>query len=142
MTGPFSLHPNFQSKIFLVDLPLCKVLMEDEKRVPWLMLIPRRLNAQGEAIERLMELEKSDQHQLLDELDAAQKTLWAIFKPDQLNLAQIGNKTRQLHIHVVGRFVTDHAWPNTVWDFKGDKEPYSVAEKLAVVEKLKSALKI
>jgi diadenosine tetraphosphate (Ap4A) HIT family hydrolase len=33
-----------------------------------------------------------------------------------LNVAAIGNKTPQLHIHVIARNTADPAWPYTVWD--------------------------
>jgi diadenosine tetraphosphate (Ap4A) HIT family hydrolase len=42
--------------------------------------------------------------------------MWNEFKPTQLNVAAIGNKTPQLHIHLIARFDNDPAWPNTVWD--------------------------
>lgn len=114
----FNLHPNFSSKLFLVDLPLCRVLLENERHYPWLLLIPRRHNAM-----RVMDLAFEDQVQLLRELDIAQKILWNEFHPSQLNVAAIGNKTPQLHIHVIARFENDPAWPGTVWDHP-TREPY------------------
>jgi len=111
MTLPFALHPNLEKKLFVVDLPLSRVLLEDERHYPWLMLVPRREN-----VSRLIDLAMSDQLQLLQELDLAQKALWQLFQPTQLNVAQIGNKTSQLHIHVIARFSDDPAWPATVWD--------------------------
>lgn len=107
----FELHPNFASKYFIADLPLCRVLLEDEFHYPWILLIPRRPK-----LERIMDLEQADQLQLLKELDLSQKVLWNAFDLTQLNVAAIGNKTPQLHIHVIGRKLMDPAWPNTVWD--------------------------
>ncbi len=125
----FELHPNFTSKIFLVDLPLCQVLLENERHYPWLMLIPR---CQG--VSRMMDLPFEDQVQLLKELDLAQKILWDKFSPAQLNVAAIGNKTPQLHIHVIARFIDDPAWPGTVWDHS-TRATYS-AERLKEVQKV------
>lgn len=107
----FELHPSLSKKNFIVDLPLCRVLLEDEANYPWIFLVPRRLQ-----ISRICELEKQDQLQLLEELDMAQKILIDLFDPTQINVAAIGNKTPQLHVHVIGRYLTDPAWPNTVWD--------------------------
>lgn len=108
---PFTLHPNLEKKIFLADLPLCRILLENEKNYPWLFLVPRI-----EEASKIMDLPASDQLQLIKELDFVQKIMWEEFKPTQLNVAAIGNKTPQLHIHVIARYESDPAWPNTVWD--------------------------
>jgi diadenosine tetraphosphate (Ap4A) HIT family hydrolase len=107
----FELHPNLASKIFIYDLPLCRVLMEDEKHYPWFFLIPRKPN-----VSLTIDLALCDQLQLVQELDLIQKIMGEEFKPAHINVAAIGNKTPQLHIHVIGRYVHDPAWPNTVWD--------------------------
>jgi diadenosine tetraphosphate (Ap4A) HIT family hydrolase len=107
----FELHPNFASKTFIADLPLCRLLLEDESHYPWIMLIPRRAN-----ISKMMDLSREDQMQLMIELDLAQNIMWDKFQPAQLNVAALGNKTPQLHIHVIARFTTDPAWPAAVWD--------------------------
>ena len=62
-----------------------------------------------------MDLDWDDQIQLLRELDIAQKVMWELFQPTQLNVAAIGNKTPQLHVHVIARSENDPAWPGTVW---------------------------
>lgn len=107
----FEIHENFVSKIFLTDLPLCRVLLENERHYPWILLIPRRHNKL-----KMMDLSLEDQRQLLGEMDLVQNVLWNEFSPSQLNVAAIGNKTPQLHIHVIARFTDDPAWPGTVWD--------------------------
>ncbi len=107
----FNLHANFSKKIFIDDLPLCRVLLEDEKNYPWLLLIPRRPQ-----VLRIIDLTEDDQWLLMKELHDIQKLMWEEFHPTQLNVAAIGNKTPQLHIHVIARYDTDPAWPNTVWD--------------------------
>jgi len=129
----FELHPNLQSKAFIIDLPLCRVLLEDESHYPWIFLVPRR-----DKISRIMDLEPSDQLQLLKELDAAQKILWDIFSPQQLNVAAIGNKTPQLHIHIIARKTDDPAWPHTVWDHPVHNK-YTHGEKQKLIEKLSRA---
>lgn len=107
----FELHPNFSEKIFIRDFPLCRVLMEDDQHYPWFFLVPRIPGAS-----RIMDLKAEDQLQLLKELDFLQKIVWSEFHPHQLNVAAIGNKTPQLHVHVIGRYEDDPAWPGTVWD--------------------------
>src|ERR1700761_9319879 len=107
----FKLHPNLSKKIFIIDLPLCRVLMEDEKHYPWFLLVPRLPD-----ISRTIDLPLKDQIQLIQELDLFQKVVWEEFQPTQLNVAAIGNKTPQLHIHIIARYNHDPAWPHTVWD--------------------------
>ncbi|MBA2727379.1 MAG: HIT domain-containing protein [Parachlamydiaceae bacterium] len=129
----FELHPNFSDKYFIVDLPLCRVLLEDNSHYPWIFLIPRIPNA-----ERIMDLHKNDQLLLMNELDLAQNIIWKLFDLTQLNVAAIGNKTPQLHIHVIGRKINDPAWPNTVWDHSL-KHIYSKTQREGVISLLQSA---
>jgi diadenosine tetraphosphate (Ap4A) HIT family hydrolase len=129
----FELHENFLNKDFIIDLPLCKVLLEDEFHYPWIFLIPRRPR-----IARIMDLQKADQLQLLNELDLAQNVLWKLFDLNQLNVAAIGNKTPQLHLHIIGRKHNDPAWPSTVWEHP-IRLPYSLEQKKTIIQILQSA---
>ena len=129
----FELHPNLLKKDFILDLPLSRVLLENESHYPWILLVPRRSD-----ISRIMDLEQSDQLQLFKELDLSQKILWSSFSLTQLNVAAIGNKTPQLHIHIIGRRSIDPAWPDTVWDHP-ERLAYSSCEKEAMVLRLRSA---
>lgn len=130
----FDLHPNLVKKIFITDLPLCRVLLEDEKHYPWLFLVPRR-----PGVSRMIDLSSSDQLQLIKELDFVQRIMWEEFQPTQLNVAAIGNKTPQLHIHVIARYAHDPAWPNTVWDH-AVRSPYDDNLKNSRIQRLKSLL--
>lgn len=130
----FELHPNLMKKDFVADLPLCRVLLEDVSFYPWLLLVPRRFG-----VARLIDLELSDQLQLLSELELAQQLLWNSFELTQLNVASLGNKTPQLHIHVIGRKDTDPAWPNTVWDHP-IKTPYSTEQKVHLIQLFQEGL--
>ncbi len=129
----FDLHPNLMSKEFIADLPLCRVLLEDEVHYPWIMLVPRRLN-----VCRIMDLVQADQLQLLKELDQAQRIMWSSFTLTQLNVAAIGNKTPQLHIHIIGRREDDPAWPHTVWDHS-ERKRYTFQQKEKMHQQLRTA---
>lgn len=128
----FDLHPNLAKKIFIADFPLCRVLLEDEKHYLWLFLVPRRQD-----VSRIMDLTESDQLQLIKELDYVQKIMWKEFQLTQLNVAAIGNKTPQLHIHVIGRNIDDPAWPNTVWDHP-IRSHYNESLKYSIIQRLQS----
>lgn len=130
----FELHPNLAKKIFIADFSLCRILLEDEQHYPWLFLIPRRPH-----ISRIMDLSETDQLQLLKELDFVQKIMWEEFQPTQLNVAAIGNKTPQLHIHVIARRTNDPAWPGTVWDHP-IRSPYHEEAKRSITQLLQSRL--
>lgn len=131
MNNTFELHQNLQKKTFITDLPLCRVLLEDEANYLWLLLVPRRPH-----IRLLMQLEPSDQWQLMQELSLAQKNLIDYIHPYHMNVAAIGNKTDQLHIHVIARSQEDPAWPNTIWDHP-TRCPYTPEQKEQCVLSLK-----
>jgi diadenosine tetraphosphate (Ap4A) HIT family hydrolase len=79
-----------------------------------------------------------DQMIVLQEMNIAQKILWNLFSPSQINIAAIGNKTPQLHIHIIARFETDPAWPHTVWDHH-IKESYTSDEFDQITNSLQQA---
>jgi len=128
----FELHPNLKTKAFILDIPLCSVLLENENHYPWLILVPRRAQAS-----RIIDLSLDDQIQLTKELQWAQEILWNEFHPTQLNVAAIGNKTPQLHVHVIARYQSDPAWPGTVWDHPV-RARYADHDKEKLIELLKS----
>jgi len=128
----FRLHPNLDSKAFILDLPLCRVLLEDNRHYPWIFLVPRRPD-----ISKIMDLEMDDQLQLTREINWAQKILWEQFQLTQLNVAAIGNKTSQLHVHVIGRTENDPAWPGTVWDHSA-RDFYSIGETEQMIESIRN----
>lgn len=132
----FTLHPNLEHKTWICDLPLCRVLLEDEQACPWVFLVPRKPH-----LSRLIDLGPSDQLQLLQELDFVQRVMWEEFEPTQLNVAAIGNKTPQLHIHVIARYRDDPAWPHTLWDHR-PRNPYSAENKQIMAERLKCRLEV
>lgn len=129
----FELHPSLAKKDFILDLTLCQVLLHDDVNYRWMILVPRRPN-----VSRMMDLQSSDQMQLMIELDHAQQVLWHKYRPTQLNVAAIGNKTPQLHLHVIARNSHDPAWPGTVWDHPL-KQPYPTGQKQQVIQEIKEA---
>ena len=126
----FELHPNFSSKKHLIDLPLCKVFLENEKHYPWILLVPQKNN-----IKKIIDLSLEEQILLTKEMALAQTLLWDLFSPTQINVAALGNKTPQLHIHIIARFENDPAWPGAVWDHP-EKKPYTKEELEEISVKL------
>ena len=94
----------------LGEFPLCMLLLLDDSHFPWFILVPKR-----DGITEIHQLTGDDQKQLLDESIYLSRCLEAVFKPDKLNIAALGNVVPQLHIHHIARFTSDACWPAPVW---------------------------
>jgi diadenosine tetraphosphate (Ap4A) HIT family hydrolase len=51
----------------------------------------------------------------MDEIAWASQALKDLQHPDKINVGALGNVGPQLHVHVLGRFKGDPAWPKPVW---------------------------
>lgn len=115
----FDLHPQLEADtICLVDWPLSRVLLMNDRRFPWLILVPRVASA-GEVVD----LSLTDRAQLWREVDAAALKLKTETQALKINVGALGNIVRQLHVHVVARNEGDGAWPGPVWG-SGTRVPY------------------
>ena len=131
----FQLHPQLAQDTWLVtDLPLCRVLLINETRYPWVILVPRQQD-----IREIHELTAMERQQLWQESDQVSRALMKLFKPDKLNIAALGNQVPQLHIHHIARFQTDAAWPAPVWG-KFPPQAYTATETVARIQHLLAAL--
>ena len=134
---PFVLHPRLAGDTFEIGrLELCRVLLMNDSRYPWLILVPER----GELVE-LVDLTATEHHRLTDEIRAVSIGLRELFKPDKLNVAALGNMVPQLHVHVIARFKTDDAWPRPVWGGL-PAPPYEAAQAVKRVNDLRAALRL
>lgn len=131
----WTLDPRLQADTHRVaSLELSELLLMDNRLHPWLVLVPRRAGA----IE-WTDLESADAHRLLDEVALAGSLLRATHAPEKLNVAALGNVVSQLHVHVVGRFRADEAWPRPVWGAV-PAQAYEAAERERVLQALREAL--
>ncbi|MDE6432253.1 MAG: HIT domain-containing protein [Opitutales bacterium] len=112
----FELCEGLSRKLFVADLPLSRVLLDRAKYLPWVLLVPRVVG-----VVQLTDLNMDDQMQLLRELNYTAHVMQDLFKSDRLNIAAIGNKTPQLHVHIICRSEGDPYWPETVWQYKCEK---------------------
>lgn len=117
------------------ELPLSRLLLMDDARYPWLILVPRIAGAR-----ELIDLDGNDRATLLDEISAVGRVLESMLRPDKLNIAALGNVVVQLHVHMVARYANDAAWPQPVWG-RGERVPYAAADAAARVAELHRALK-
>jgi diadenosine tetraphosphate (Ap4A) HIT family hydrolase len=118
----------------VVEWKLSTVRLMNDRTWPWLILVPRRAN-----VRELHELETLEVAMLVAELKRASGVIADICKPDKVNIGMLGNLVPQLHIHVIGRFRDDPAWPGPVWSFR-PPVPYREQEKADVLERLRKAL--
>ncbi len=109
----FILHPRLLGEsVFVLDLELSRLVLMNNKRFPWLLLVPRLSD-----IAEIVDLSEKDQGMLWGEIARISKLLRALFRPDKLNVATIGNLVPQLHVHLIARFRTDEAWPKPTFGF-------------------------
>ena len=116
------------------ELDLCEVRLMDDANHPWLILVPRV----ADAVE-IIDLEPAQRTQLTAEIDAAARALHALFHPDKLNIAALGNLVPQLHVHVIARYTDDIAWPRPVWG-AANARPYAPEQLIERVSALRAAL--
>jgi diadenosine tetraphosphate (Ap4A) HIT family hydrolase len=131
----FALDPKLAADtVFIAELGLSRLVLMNDRRIPWLILVPRR-----HGMTEYHHLAAADRVTLGEELHVCSAVLAKLFQPDKLNIGALGNLVSQLHIHVIARFKTDHAWPGPVWG-RGQAEPYDETERTAVTARLKTGL--
>ncbi|WP_029074875.1 HIT domain-containing protein [Kaistia adipata] len=118
--------------VFVAEWPLCQLRLMDDRRFPWLLLLPRK-----PGLEEWTELAEDELAVLAVEIKQACAALGAVAKFDKLNVGALGNIVRQMHVHIIGRSVGDAAWPGPVWG-QGTREPYSPEAREALVERLRA----
>jgi diadenosine tetraphosphate (Ap4A) HIT family hydrolase len=135
----FVLHPRLMvDTAGIADWSLSRVLLMNDKRYPWIVLVPRRAD-----ITELFELDEAARITLTSEIARISQKLkaWAKLKGgcDKINVGMIGNIVPQFHVHIVARKKGDFAWPAPVWG-KGEAHPYGAAELEQTLAALRDAL--
>jgi diadenosine tetraphosphate (Ap4A) HIT family hydrolase len=128
----FSLHPRLAADtVFIADRALSRVLLMNDARYPWLILVPRR-----DGVTELFDLKQSDRATLMEEISRAARDLKEIGGVAKINVGALGNLVPQLHVHVVARRPGDAAWPGPVWG-QGTAIQYDAARRDALVAALR-----
>lgn len=127
----FSLHPQLaQDCLPLGSLGLCRLLLMNDAHYPWFILVPER-----EDLSELHQLSDPDRRLLWEESALLSRALLEGFAPHKLNIAALGNRVPQLHVHHIVRYRHDPAWPQPVWG-KLPPKPYYSAE----IDKLRTLI--
>jgi diadenosine tetraphosphate (Ap4A) HIT family hydrolase len=128
----FELDPRLAADtVFVADWKLSRVLLMDDARFPWLVLVPRR-----PGLVELDDLDDGGHTQLMREVRDAMKALRDVAECGKLNIGTLGNIVRQLHVHVVARRMDDAAWPDPVWGH-GKPRRYEPARIHALIRQLR-----
>ncbi|MYD99304.1 MAG: HIT family protein [Gammaproteobacteria bacterium] len=126
----FELHQKLDADCEkLCDFDLCTVLLMRDDRFPWVILVPRI-----EGLRDYHDLPRDSASTLFDEIARVSTALVDTFGAEKINVAALGNQVPQLHVHVIGRFTDDAAWPGPVWNAGiAENVDSSVVEKRAVL---------
>ena len=131
----FALDPRLEADTqHVAALSLCDVLLMNDARYAWLILVPRLAGCT-----EIIDLPEAGRTQLWQEINHVAAMLRDTVPCDKLNIGALGNIVRQLHVHVVARKEGDAAWPGPVWG-NGVATPYDDAELQSIVQRLRQAL--
>lgn len=135
-SGDFVLDPRLANDTaFVCDWALSRVLLMNDARFPWLVLVPRRAGAV-----EVFDLSPADQALLWREVAHAALLLKGASGCRKVNVGALGNIVSQLHIHIVARNEGDFAWPGPVWG-KGEAARFDAAALSAEVARWRGLLR-
>jgi diadenosine tetraphosphate (Ap4A) HIT family hydrolase len=115
-------------------LELSLLLLMNDRSLPWLILVPER-----EGICDIDELPVQDRALLIEEVSLLSGLIRKLFRPDKINVGALGNVVPQFHVHVLGRFINDRAWPGPIWG-TGPVIPYGDVESAQLIERIRNGL--
>ncbi|MFT5538837.1 MAG: diadenosine tetraphosphate (Ap4A) HIT family hydrolase [Alphaproteobacteria bacterium] len=116
-------------------LELCRVLLMNDARFAWVILVPAR-----DGLREIHDLDASGRSLLIEEVAVVSQALEGLYQPDKINVGALGNIVPQLHVHIVARHEGDAAWPGPVWG-AGKAVPYDAAALKAVIGGFGAAIK-
>lgn len=129
----FVLHPRLEADtVFITDWPLCRVLLMNDGRYPWLILVPRR-----DGMIELTDLSAADRGLLMEEIARAGEIVRSRPGVTKVNIGALGNLVPQLHVHVLGRHSGDPAWPGPVWGHSS-AVPYETSARDRLIAEVRS----
>ncbi len=131
----FQLDPTLANDtIYVGSMGLCSLLLINDSRWPWLVLVPQRAGK-----EEIHDLNEAEQAELWQEVSKVSQFLKGYNQCEKINVGALGNIVRQLHVHVIARNKGDPNWPGPVWGY-GEKTPYSNQRANDLIAKLQEAL--
>ena len=133
----FELHPRLDADTLpLGELALCELRLMNDRRFPWIILVPRL-----SGLTEIHQLRLADQHLLIAESSLVSEALMSLNGVEKINTGALGNVVPQLHWHVVGRHRQDSCWPGPVWGC-GQNAPWDSAEAAELIQLLREKMAI
>ena len=131
----FSLHQQLeQDSEWVVDLTLSQVRLINDATYPWCILVPQVAD-----ITECTDLSEAQYQVVMQESRALSIAMQTLFTPTKMNIASIGNRVPQLHIHHIARYQNDPSWPKPIWG-QLPMQPYQPSAIIDRIEHLRSAL--
>lgn len=132
---PFQLHPQLaRDTLPVAMLDHCELRLMNDARYPWCILVPCIPGLSG-----LHEVPVAARAGVFDEISRVSSALLAERGVQRINVGALGNIVQQLHIHVVGRWSGDPAWPGPVWG-QGQARAWQTDAALALCQRLATAV--
>ncbi|MCU0832455.1 MAG: HIT family protein [Rhizobiaceae bacterium] len=130
----YSLDPRLAADTHpVLSIGLCTLLLKDDSRWPWLILVPQRAN-----MREVHDLTPLDQAMLSFETTLVSEMLARLTGCHKINTGALGNVVEQLHIHVVARNIGDANWPGPVWGH-GASRPYAPDAAQGLISRMRQA---
>ncbi|MDO8954219.1 MAG: HIT family protein [Gammaproteobacteria bacterium] len=134
MSNEFMLNPQVETdSAIIAKLEISHLRLMDNAHYTWVLLVPEVPGAM-----ELIDLNATEQLQLLAEINQVSHILKQHFSCDKLNIAMLGNKVSQLHVHIIARRTNDACWPEPVWG--GPKIAYTPEAIAGIIAKIKSII--
>lgn len=94
-------------------------------------------------IQEMSDLPPEARRRLRDVVDAVERAVRQVARPDKINLASLGNVVPHLHWHVIPRWRDDSHFPTPIWAAAARpvpprEQPTSAALRAAVVAQLET----
>lgn len=115
----------------LGTLERANLLLHRHATVGWLILVP------DTDARDWHELDDAEYERINDQIRHLCRWTAVWFDADKMNVATLGNKVAQMHVHIVARHRDDACWPAPVW---GHLPEADIGYDEAAVANLRSAL--
>lgn len=131
----FELDPRLaQDTLEVGHIAGCRLLLMNDARYPWLILVPERSN-----LRELHDLNDDEFSAVTGAIKHLSTGLQALTEAPKMNVAALGNQVPMLHIHIIARRPDDPSWPGPVWG-NGAAVAYTQDEQEVLIATLQEQL--
>ena len=92
-------------------------------------------------VSEMTDLIYADRRALMDIVGQVEESIRSVMRPDNINLASLGNVTPHLHWHVIPRYFDDAHFPQPIWGMQQRTTPEAVmANRRGLLRDLKEKI--